>query len=665
MNQTIENILQKWFSYMNRNNFYFYTEIQSAQNLLQNYDVNGLFTSVYARGRFEMFLNSQKVSLLKLLTDPEYIAEEKELYELLHSDIVNRAEDSILESMSTILLAISGKTEIGERDKKAERESLQRCIENTTESLRSLHLDVYRKGGRVGTITSFPTQVFLYNTLAECVMDMERAPDSLHICYIRNNDTADGYFGYFIKSNGNIFSVHERIDECFQGEHAGHRNGRWMENKAEGIFPYSIFDFSERDYKGYAHRFEIEKEKLQFQNMEEGDYFPMVLAIALLMQKYTGASLENEEIVYSNMMFPVNQPLLTGESSKALALVEKSEYALSTVQALQGITMTTDMVMKGEWDREAKLSSVIMSEQTPGSYIQKLIDRYGKGFGLDKSSMMKQETITQNRLLSTTGGEITTIPEFVGNPKRLEMEMYRQGRQQLADYIQENMFREYRASGGYWPTVNRYYEALKKHWSEIEDYCVFIWKNQMEQMETKKDADENESAPERVYNDSIIPCYIYLNTKRKVPYDVCGLYFVNGEKRAAYDDTVLCPVTGKNASVYFLFKPQTAEDLHKLLGNDVPEMLQMWHTGARGDFALPNPILNATDPVAFLKSPFDAAHELDSRRELYNKYKAIDKEISQTGKWSGTASFFPGFSKNVLFACAWSTNGWKHVLKKH
>ena len=124
------------------------------------------------------------------------------------------------------------------------------------------------KGGVISNVQNVSTKLHIFNTLAECLINIENAQDGIYFCFISASNSSDCFFAFFLKSNGNIISVNDRIDEAYIGQHGNSRNGRWTEQKVDGIFPYDyIFNYSQHDYKGYASKYEINEEKLDLYNL--------------------------------------------------------------------------------------------------------------------------------------------------------------------------------------------------------------------------------------------------------------------------------------------------------------------------------------------------------------------------------------------------------------
>lgn len=139
------------------------------------------------------------------------------------------------------------------------------------------------------------------------LISLESAADGIYLCYIAEHGSAAGYFGFYLKSNGNLLSVNERVNEAFAGEHKRSRNARWTDEKKYRLFPYSfIMQFSEHDYKGYATKHIIDEDKLSFMELGSDAYMPLILAMVMLNQKYVGRGLDDLPLIYVDSLMPVN-----------------------------------------------------------------------------------------------------------------------------------------------------------------------------------------------------------------------------------------------------------------------------------------------------------------------------------------------------------------------
>ena len=141
-------------------------------------------------------------------------------------------ERSYIDVAHQTVLKITGMKELGERDLGAEKKVVYDALDVVTSQLGKCYKDVYVNSHRPVEVVRFiSTKIQLFNYMADCVLTLQnKAPDGAYICYINNNGTADGYFAIVIKSNGNLFSVNDRVPERYIGQHTRSRNGRWTED---------------------------------------------------------------------------------------------------------------------------------------------------------------------------------------------------------------------------------------------------------------------------------------------------------------------------------------------------------------------------------------------------------------------------------------------------
>lgn len=192
------------------------------------------------------------------------------------------------------------------------------------EELPKCNEDLFLRGGEIKPITNFSTHIHVFERLSECLLALEQAADGLYVCYIENyRGSLDGNFGFFIKSNGNILSINERINESFPGEHKGRRNGSWLDSKKASLFPYSFIvsatDPKEEtpdgdvkvktDYKGYAYNLFIDEDRLAFLNLQPEAYMPLIVAMLMLNSRYANTTTEHMRIRYVDSLLSVNLAL--------------------------------------------------------------------------------------------------------------------------------------------------------------------------------------------------------------------------------------------------------------------------------------------------------------------------------------------------------------------
>ena len=214
------------------------------------------------------------------------------MWDIFMSEDFSVVEKQFLDTIDSLASKIVGVKQIGERDLEKERAALFDSIVSVTEELTKCKTSLYLKGGQIQPIKNFSTSIHVFDRLAECLLALEQAPDGMYLCYITCGGTADGYFGLYIKSNGTILSLSERIDEAYPGQHRNSRNGRWSEEKKYNLFPYNfMFSFSEHDYLGYAKNHIIDDSQLAFCNLEPEAYMPIILAMVMIANKYAKADI--------------------------------------------------------------------------------------------------------------------------------------------------------------------------------------------------------------------------------------------------------------------------------------------------------------------------------------------------------------------------------------
>lgn len=619
------------------------------EKICKDYDPSGAVAVLYAKSVFEAEMKKSKVPLYDVISSHEMWKEYQDAWDTFQSPAVKELEVRFLDTINAILESVTGKKAIGERDLNAEREAVFSGIDHVVESLDRLRFEVYQAGGPVSEMRRFSTSVAVYPTLAQCIMSLERAADGVYLCYIRMGDAADGYFGFFCKSNGAVFSWNERPDESFPGQHLNSRNARWSESKAYDIFPYeAMFSFADYDYKGYSTTHKIDDGKLNFFELGAEVYFPIVLAMLMLAQSVKDKTVTSPLVLIDSLLkvnvSPVSQKL--GAASETLAVLSTSAIAnrigefkvpFSSDDVFHG-SMNTYFNRKTQEDESVPYDEVgTFPEQTPQSYAQMLIDLYGKNFQLDSSVILR--TSSSLRLLPEMSGEKapSLSVEFVGSQRRMEMEAYREAREQLADHIHRNMVAEYKEYGG----INALNEWMQKAATDqldvLEKLCVKAYLDaDVAHMEPPLHESGRFDKPARkrwASNDSVllgdkdgIRLHCFPDTSGRCAYEDYSrdnAVVIVGATPAQHwrDGFDTCRHTGDKCSIYFVFEPHDWLSLSRFYKKEPPKLLKGWFdgsisfadawnvdAGARG-VGRPyagNCLLDATDAVAALEHPLES-----------------------------------------------------------
>lgn len=320
---------QKTFNLMN-NDYRFHKIGETIERILQEYDGTGMLAVIYARLHFERVMSEGKISVLDILENPDCIRRERELYECLNSTVATDAEKRFISKLNSLYSQVTQGKLIGEGEDN--RKKIMNSLDNVITDIDKCNVDLFLKGGEVRKIENISTKLHIFNNLAECLLTIEKSADGMYYCFISAENTADCYFSFFIKNNGNIISVNDRVNEKYIGQHAVLRNGRWTEKKADGIFPYDyIFNYFGHDYKGYATKYEINENAVDVYNLGIEVFMPIIIAMLLLVFKFSDKEIDLP-MKHLDSFLPANIEKI---ENHALMPIGKSELAVK--QAESGI----------------------------------------------------------------------------------------------------------------------------------------------------------------------------------------------------------------------------------------------------------------------------------------------------------------------------------------
>lgn len=654
---------------------YQYHKICEAISKFLAYDPDAKLSVLYAKSQFAQVLKECRVSVFDVVSNPDSLHDEIEMWRLFNSPAVSEIEDSVLDSFDAILSRVQSVKKLGNRDKEQERKALLDSIEAVVDSLDKCNVDLFLRGGEMIHLTNFSTNIHVFPRLADCLLALECAQDGMYLCYIRANDSADGYFGFFLKSNGNLLSINERVNEAYPGSHGNSRNGRWAEAKKADLFPYSFLIDHEykdedgnthcsTDYKGYYKDYFINEDKLAFLDLQPSAYMPLVIAMMLLSGRYAGFDTTGLPVRFVNSMLPVNLALPT-PGTQALTVPDNSLVVRQHEQL--DVKITSQDVLRGthltHLGRKESLSAEMEDfYDFKNGQEQIFIDLYGADFQLDTSKILQSDP----HLKRLTSAELATTkdkphPEFVGDKDRFLSLAYMQARQQLADHIRTEMHKEYLAFGGA-PAVDKWWQdVLTQHKDTILRRCIeryhkgqsYTWKNA-----------EAEGIPEiRMYLDQ--RCRPTCNNG--YGYDPLPLNdYVWRNGRSNYDVAACC-ITGQAASHYFSFRINSWEDMAWLVGEEnIPKIVKGYRS--RGHRGLGNEILDITDSLTRVGTPMED-YEANFNRIWWSKSKWDDHYFhSLDPDWlhkKAPATALPwNPKKNFTFAVALSKRGLAKLLKE-
>ena len=570
-------------------------ELEKMAEFSNNFDDSKELTLIYLSEICKYIIEKTTCPVKEALIGSPQLEKYRKCLALTTSKEVLECHRAIVDKVAQTISIISKHRLIGK-----ESEEIGEFVDNAIgvlfETFTNLKFEIYLNSGKpIGNLATTSLSVQACNSLAECLLRLEKSPDGIYVCYISNPGTLDGWFGFFVKSNGNIFSYNERIDEAYIGQHGNMRNGRYAENKAYDLFPYELCKASEEtDYKGYAKEIRI-GEQLNFAG-ENGDDFGivirMLLSMAVIARKHGGKTIEGEPVIV-NSLLPNNIALLANKESNAntTAVVEWKNSPIVEYAAKSAMpTFDVSKVLNGEYNREFdKQSGCIFGEKR-----QDIVDAYGEGFTIEQDKILASNSSL--RLI----GDGESEQEFIGTKGRLRTQAYYEVREQLSNYIEQKMEDEYKAFGGGEQLDKWYREHLLARRETILRYCL-------EAYNSKKTDDEGHT-----YGS------IYINSNKDEPgldsrfgngYHAVEVSVSDKTGMGFYGSFMLCQtkgwnrkcwITGCEPSYYFRFRFYTYQQVEEFIGCGLPKFCIGWE---RDHFPSGNTILSIVDPIDQMVHP--------------------------------------------------------------
>ena len=559
-------------------------KIHESASLL---DDSGILELLRLASMVKESMSDTYMSVGKLLTNPKKLEFYRRYHEYLNSEIVVGSRSSIVNGMTKAVTMASKGGILG--DNKKIDESFDGALEGVISGFKDLKFEIYLNSGKpVNNPNWFSPTVRVCGSLAECLAGLEQSRDGIYICFIMVPGTLDGWFGYFFKSNGNLFSFNDRIDEEYVGQHAHLRNGRYAERKGFTVFPYSLCEFSdETDYKGYATSLSFgENKEVVLAGGDFTEFIGTMLVLVLLMSKYNGTVLKGET-VFLDSLLPANMARLEGKKSESTALVKigESDVALNHTQ-FKVMDFDVKKVLSGAYDKRFDYS-----DEGHGGHFQgvnqDMVDAYGDGFVINTSELFKSDSSL--RLI----GDGECHQEFIGDRKRYELRAYYEIRRQLGEYIGKRMDDEFKEFGGLDGLKDWYRQKLMPmRDNTILNICAdaFAATNGDGRYEIGK----QEKIQEGTFGLVDFPITVAVGMSSWWT-DIT----LNDEDPQTRDYT--CPITGKKANAFFKFDFDNVKQVERIIGCQLPKFCTGWH---RQEQYNGNPLLDVVDPVGNLTVPF-------------------------------------------------------------
>lgn len=560
-------------------------ELDKLSKFYSRFDETGEITLLYLARFCKALIENTGCYVMEALINSPQLEKYRKCLGWINSKEVLENRKALIEKMALVVSALSGHKLIG--DLESLGKDVDGAVDAVFETFPKLKYEIYSNSGvPIGNLSTTSLSVQACGSLAECLLRLEKSPDGIYVCYISNPGTLDGWFGFFVHSNGNLFSYNERIDEAYIGQHGYLRNGRYAEDKAYDLFPYELCEPSEEtDYKGYSKEIKI-GERLKLIG-EKGDDFGilirMLLSMSVIAQNHGGKTIDGEPVIV-NSLLPSSLALLaeSKESTKTTAVVEWKSSPIVEYTAKSAIpSFEVEKVLNGEYNKEFNEVGYFEGRR------QDIIDAYGEGFSIEQDKILASNSSL--RLL----GDGSVEQEFIGSKDRMRAQAYYEVREQLCNYIGKRMEDEFQAFGGKEGMRKWYREHLEAKREKILRYCL----------EAYKTATTGENG--RTYG------RIYINSDKDKP-GMDSLYKDYDAVRVRVDDKVdmgfwgylmlcqhkdnkrTCWVNGSKVSYYFRFDFFSYRQVQDFLGCCLPKFCIGWESD---HFPCGNSILNMVDPI--------------------------------------------------------------------
>lgn len=594
-------------------------DIQEIADVANEFDDSGKVTLIYLASLCRNQINNTMIPVDYALTKSKTLDIYRKCLSCVQSEEVTTGRKEIVDNLAKAIGLVSGKKVIG--DTSAIDSSLDGALKEIFKEFNKLKFEVYANSGKpIGNLTNTSVSVQVCGSLAECLLRLEKSNDGIYIGFISNPGTLDGWFGYFVKSNGNYFSYNERIDEAYVGQHGNMRNGRYAEyGKAYGLFPYELCEFSEEtDYKGYSTSMRIGENRDLFSGDNLEVAIRVFLTMALISGKHRGSTLNDRPVVV-NSLLNNNLAQIKQEDVKSTDIVLwKDSQIVRATNSFQVPIFDEKRVIAGEYNKEFN-DGEGKDPSATGIFCganQEIVDAYGDGFRINQDKILASKS--SMRLI----GEGNTEQEFIGSPERLRLQAYYEVRKQLCKYIGGKMYKDYQDFGEEDGLRKWYTDRLKERMPKILSLCI----ETMHRLNGESgeweygESEKPKNAPDSNFVHEEPPFTIDFNTGKYPHYTQISL---SKFKAGLY----LCPVTGKTASYHFRFCFSNYVQVQNFLGCELPKFCVGWREQRIYNG---NPILNVTDPIGNFNHPVREFPVFNFTIDLSKSgVKKIEKQIGE------------------------------------
>ena len=471
------------------------------------------------------------------------------------------------------------------------REELLLSANYILENILYLNIDIFKKGGKINPFNNFSSKILIFNTLSECLLELETYIDGIYLCYIKYEDKPNGFFGYFFKNNGNIFSINERLEEKYIGqyERKSIRNNSYSYNKKYDLFPYEIIDFIGEDSAGYAEKHIINNNKIEYKHLTNISLMNIIIMLYLFEKKYVGTCLSGNE-VYTNFLLNDNIKFLINNSNQLIKYQNSSDL----IKYHNELKFTFDKKEFLDGTLCQKFNGLENNRYTEYGYFQNinqnLVDVFGKDFNFDNAFKdvllidKKDNLLTEN---STKNSIIKLNNEFIGTKNSLELQVFYNLRKKLAKHIIQKQIESLEKFGGIKQLEIWYKDLLLKNYDKIKSICLEVYNDPLK--------------GEIEYTNN----FCFKNEKHKFTYikyynsnyeNINQIFWIKNKVNEYSNYSLKDIQNNKKCFHYFVFNIPNLEMIENILNTKFPDFCLGYYGSDMKPYT-GNSILDVVDPV--------------------------------------------------------------------
>lgn len=567
-----------------------YRKNKLAMSITSKYDTSGLLGILYIKYALGETLRHVTVNFVDLFKDFDKYETMKDLWDVFDSDEVKDRERPFINLMNSTITSLTGIKLFPDDASKEDKEAVFSSISGILEDMENLSVEMYQTGEDIDVISNFCTTIQVFEHLSDCLIALEEAQDGMYLCFISHYGKPDGYFGYFIKSRGNLFSLNERAKEVYEGQNQGRAypgNDR--------LFPYDAVTRyrSKEDGVEYLPRHVIDREHLSFSKLSPEMLRTVVISMWLIRQRYMWYLVpEYMPLVLVNSLFPMN---LEATISDSVELERCKSFPLVKAHAEFRANLSMDKFMSGAYNDEFSTGSEQYGEC--GMFTQNgqvFVDTYGDGFTFSEFDALS--THAARAALSCPASHVpprkllAAVPsELIGTARHMRVHAYYQLRCRLADYIEFRQQADYEAFGGREALVKWYLDKVTGKREHVLQLFANALKNDSKGMPVNVAGN----------SDPFYQLYLAHASIRMYSWKDGDVLLLNDQG----DSGIRCPYTGTKCSEFLVFRPYNWQSIESLIQEEVPKFLKGW---CRDYPYNGNSKLDMTDPVADVGTPVDS-----------------------------------------------------------